>query len=99
MKNCKKNWTSNRMKFGSRKHGSSPRTIKMSRLSFDENGQLIGTEQVEARVQFDPTNACYQIMIDDDSIQEAIKEGEDDCEPDLTDEDLEALMSALEAAQ
>lgn len=65
MKYRNKNRAPNRTKLGAMKSSAGPRTITMNRVSFDENGQLIGTEQVEATVQFDPRNACYHIMIDD----------------------------------
>lgn len=65
MKYRNKHRAPNHSKLGSRRHSSAPRVISMTRVSFDENGQFIGTEQVEAKLQFDPRNGCYQVMIDD----------------------------------
>lgn len=71
MKNRNKSRAPNHTKFGVRKHSPAPRTIMMTRATFDENGQFIGTEQVEAQVQFDRRNGCYQIMVDEDSCDSA----------------------------
>lgn len=92
MKYRNKNRVPNHTKFGAMKHSDGPRTITMSRVSFDENGQFIGTKQVEAKVQFDPRNACYHIMIDDDSTPDDVGD-----EPRISDNELEQLMAVLEA--
>lgn len=65
MKFRNKNRAPSHSKLGSRKHSSAPRMISMTRVSFDSDGQCIGTEQVEAKLQFDPRNGCYHVMIDD----------------------------------
>lgn len=70
MKYRNKNRAPNRTKLGAMKRSAGPRTITMNRVSFDENGQLIGTEQVEAKLQFDPRNGCYHVMIDDSTCSE-----------------------------
>lgn len=67
MKYRNKNRAPNHSKLGSRKHPSAPRVISMTRVSFDSDGQCIGTEQVEGKLQFDPRNSCYHVMIDDGS--------------------------------
>lgn len=92
MKYRNKNRAPNRTKLGAMKRSAGPRTITMNRVSFDENGQLIGTEQVEATVQFDPRNACYHIMIDDDATPDDVMD-----EPRISDHELEQLMAVFEA--
>lgn len=90
MKNINKNRAPNHTKFGARKHSPIPRTIMMTRASFDENGQFIGTEQVEAKLQFDPRNGCYHIMIDD-----PICDGTES----VSDNQLEQLLDAISSSQ
>lgn len=92
MKSRNKNRIPNRSKFGSRMHSKAPRVISMTRVSFDDDGQCIGTEQVQAKLQFDPRNACYQIMINDDATL-----GNAGDEPKISDHELEQLMAIFEA--
>lgn len=86
MKSRNKTRIPNRSKFGSRMHSSAPRVISMTRVSFDDDGQCIGTEQVQAKVQFDPRNACYHTMIDD-----SIGDDSDG----ISDNQLEQLLDAI----
>lgn len=80
----------NRSKFGSRMHSNAPRAISMTRVSFADDGQCIGTEQVQAKLQFDPRNACYHIMIDD-----PICDGTES----ISDNQLEQLLDAISSSQ
>jgi hypothetical protein len=92
MKSRNKNRIPNRSKFGSRMHSSAPQVISMTRVSFDDDGQCIGTEQVQAKVQLDPRNGCYHVMINDIATS-----GDFGDEPNISDHELEQLMATLES--
>lgn len=92
MKYRNKNRAPNHSKLGSRKHPSAPRVISMTRVSFDSDGQCIGTEQVEGKLQFDPRNGCYHVMINDIATS-----GDFGDEPNISDHELEQLMATLES--
>lgn len=90
MKSRNKNRIPNRLKFGSRVHSNAPRVISMTRVSFDDNGQCIGTEQVQAKLHFDPRNGYYHVMIDD-----SIGHGSDG----ISDSELFQLLEAISGDQ
>lgn len=92
MKFRNKNRGLKRMHTGAKKHMNRSRTILMTRASFDTDGQFIGTEQVEAKLQFDPKNKCFYVQIDDDFSHEggASKSAR-------SDEQLEEVMALLGA--